>query len=833
MKKLLITILIISASSNAWGWWDKSTHRVLAEKAARIYFNNIDPGYLDRELKLFGNKQKTNMWLQDGAQAEDNGIDLLVATFPDRSLNHFHDPTKSLADAGLNDTFSGMSAITWSQNPEAQSTKTSGDWTWQKVREQQYNSLTYTLPGNRDAFEASMLKGLGYQMHLLHDMSQPNHVRNDTHVFDGMGVKIFNYNNFETWAKNNPNKVANSIDNNQTPVVTVDLKPAYPNPAIVSPVARLYDNRTVDGATTIIPSISLSQGLAEYTNANFFSEDTIFADVKNVPGDPHYFAYPAKSETDLQSFINGTLNTAPYIEVDGIDVGPSLTNYKLGKLSADGQDIECMAKSGAYTKKYYREFGEGLAFYNSFFLDDECFTEQASYLFPRAVGYSAALLDYFFRGKLETSLSTQNPSTSSTMRLMLKNATPDEEMTGGKLALVLRYRQVTESGATLVSPSQGTDFSYMVIELPSQPVPSGTATEYSFTLPQPLPLWTKDLAAQVVYQGTLGNETNAVAVSPWKTLQYNPEEIELKLPAAGVYAATTGTTPFNEIRLNARNNLPTGETMTDGTISLYALYRTATADPFQSTPVISLPADGYTLLKVSESNLKRNIPKDASTELAFDLSTSPLPLWATDVYLYVVYQGTLIDGVTTKPNSTVIGKIDISEPTPVDVFNNADKVCVSKQWYTAGSPEAIALADSNGNAIPDLFDPYAHNIDNIFTKDSSTASLASSTNYTFSSPTALTGGDFRRLGYILTDYSFNYSFLENWVNVSANDPWTITGAADQHPGTAVKNQTDADGNYIWPGMYSMRGNKMWWGASIIWDNDEYQSNPTCDWSTLP
>jgi hypothetical protein len=38
--------------------------------------------------------------------------------------------------------------------------------------------------------------------------------------------------------------------------------------------------------------------------------------------------------------------------------------------------------------------------YRTFFLDELCHQDYAEKIVPRAVGYSAALLDYFFRGTL-------------------------------------------------------------------------------------------------------------------------------------------------------------------------------------------------------------------------------------------------------------------------------------------------------------------------------------------------------------------------------------------------------------------------------------------------
>ena len=128
----------------------------------------------------------------------------------------------------------------------------------------------------------------------------------------------------------------------------------------------------------------------------------MFASEAYSTGHRHYFPYPAKSETNLQAFIENTLKTTPYNNVDGIDYGPSVTSFIITRKNTSGQELNCIAKPGPATKKFYNESGEGSAFYESFVLDDIVFfEEQATYLFPRAVAYSKVLLDYFFRGTIK------------------------------------------------------------------------------------------------------------------------------------------------------------------------------------------------------------------------------------------------------------------------------------------------------------------------------------------------------------------------------------------------------------------------------------------------
>jgi hypothetical protein len=844
MKRVLVILIILVPTMNSWAWWNESTHRILAEKAASLYFESVDIDYLNKDLRLQGVTKKTTLWLQDGADFEDKGIKIPLTPFeyPARSLKHFHDPTKTLAKAGLHDAFSGMSALLWSQNPEEQRKNTGGDWTWQKVREYQYASLTFQEPGNRDAFEAGMLKGLGYQMHLVQDMSQPNHVRNDTHVLDGMGKKAF-YNNFETWAmKKDKDDILAILSTSRAQeilnsVVTVDLTAAFPSADIKAPVVRLYDNRTTDTARTITPSKSFGQGLAEYTNANYFSEDTIFAAEAYAPDNPrHYFAHPAKSETNLQEYIDGTLKTTPYNNVEGIDYGPSVTNFVITKTNTSGESLNCLVQPSATTKKYFNEYGEGYAFYDSFILDDNCLEEQAGYLLPRAVTYSKALLDYFFRGKLSITPAPDGISFRS-IRATLQNNTPGDIMGVGEVKMVIRFKELPEwhlgnNKYLLEYPPDDDKYTYKV-SLP-QPVDLTNPQEITFDFSSDtLPYFFSDMTMQLVFKGKLGNEEGAVAVSPMVPIDAIQTDFTVSLPSAGVYAKTSNNSlsaTFNELKVKVQTDIPGG--LTGGSFALALEYRETGGDPFQSLPVDTEPAnEAAYVFRVAEKNGVNTLQPGTPVELVFDLSQVPLSVRSTDVYLNIIYT----DTGTGKPRAIGLG--DISEPTPIDIFNNTDYACISNKWYPAGSPAALAAADQagNNNGFYDDTDTYHHNLTNIYAIVSSTTSpvRTSSSTFDFFEPGPISPNTLKRMGFVLTDYSFNYSFLPTWMHVDQpQDGWTRTEPATLDTGTAVRNQTDSDGNYSYPAMYNMRGKPMWWGAGVVFDNRRLPANSNCSWSAL-
>jgi hypothetical protein len=345
MKTSIILFVLLVSAVNSWGWWDKSTHKILTENAANRYFNPIDFNYLEKDLTLEGSTKKATFWLQDGSELEDESN---ILGIPTRSLNHFHNPTKPLATAGLDDTFSGMSALVWAQAPTEQAkVPQGGNWTWQRVREHQYNYLTALDQTSHDANQARMLKGLGYQMHLVQDMSQPNHVRNDAHIVDGMGMKTNN--GFETWAKSKDEWIKELLSNPATiiPDVTVDLTKSFAESALAPiPVARLFDTREHLTNGVILPSKAMSQGLAEYTNANFFSEDTAFAAERYSVGNSHYFPYPKKDETDLQDFIDQYMDPVP----DTAN-GTNYLKYVIKKtsLKTSGESLACLAMPGPNT----------------------------------------------------------------------------------------------------------------------------------------------------------------------------------------------------------------------------------------------------------------------------------------------------------------------------------------------------------------------------------------------------------------------------------------------------------------------------------------------------
>lgn len=532
----------------------------------------------------------------------------------------------------------------------------------------------------RDEYFARTFKGLGHQMHLIQDAAQPDHVRNDAHPEDAIfGKNILNGSRyFETWAKEEDKSINSYAANPILPGVSLNL--SYNN---LVPITQFIDTDQYNGMN---PTTSLTQGISEYANANFFSGDTIFASERYSTSDRHYFPYPKRSSTDLQSFIAGTKPPETITDVDG----NTDTGIWISKLS-DGEAVGHLVRTSSLTKIVYNLFGEGALFYSTFYRDEKCHEDYAQKLIPRAVGYSAGLLNYFFRGT-----------------------------------------------------------------------------------------------------------------------------IEITLPDKGVYSFSDASSAgFTNISLHAKNITPNNEEMPDGSIELVVKYRpSATED--------------YSYKVFPEKNNIRSIPRDNTVELTFDLSQDLLPFSTMDIYLQVVYKGKL----GLEDGAIAVGFKDISEPTPIDIFNNMDKICLNGTWYNAGSPEAIAQVDKNNDGIAfgtNEWDVYPHDLTNIYIRfynNSIGVQYASPTEYDFKVTDLKAGSPIKAL-YILGDDEFHYSFLPSRIGTDPNDYWTHIDPPSLYHGFTIK---DIIGDP--PVYYNIRGYPIWSGSGFIYINPPYPTDSYCSFDLL-
>ncbi len=310
---------------------------------------------VDRGSTFAINGQTVQGWIAIGATRED---------FPEvRSLNHFHSPLKPWADAGGP---LGQSSVYWQQNPNQ---GLGGTWSWPVARQRLFDFLTLPGPAAREQALADTARALGQVMHLVQDAASPAHTREDPHlIHDGYEARIeeLRVSLDATLRSRFAALLAAPSTLTATTVFTSTGDPRAP-----VPVARLIDGDGYRG-TVQTYATGAQAGLAEYTSGGYVSDDTIFLG----------FALPRRESLGPATFD-------PPVDTPGA--------RRYFPKTTDGDVITHFVAEGAlYERLLFRGQLVG-----GFILDDRVYEDYAAQLIPRAVGYSAGLLDYFFRSNFD------------------------------------------------------------------------------------------------------------------------------------------------------------------------------------------------------------------------------------------------------------------------------------------------------------------------------------------------------------------------------------------------------------------------------------------------
>ncbi len=490
-RRLLFCLVIVQIFST---WcspsfsWEVRTHIPITAQATqssildRVIRESL--GFNAGQTAVFkdGNDQlQARQWIEAGSDREDD-----FGFFSLRFANHFHQPLRSpWSQAGLNDVFSGQSSGIWAQTLNQSTFSGSGSWSWQETRDRFYRGLTSSNKTDRESFLAQTFRGLGHQMHLIQDASSVPHTRNEAHPASFWTWTI------EQWGlqfqSTNPTRFAAILG--QTPIMpNSQLLNLSPEPGALIPISKFLDanqyNGSNPGATTSLfngtnasgqPALLSPFGLSEYTNANFVHRNTLFTDT--LPQDHKWWSpYPRRSSTNIDTEIVPEVLTAE----DGIT-----DQVVYIKKERDGEQIDHFLKTTYAGIRSSELLGNSEPLAKILQLDDRVYEDYARLLWPRAVGYSTALLDYFFRGKLDVDLST-DPNDATVVRVEGTNAST-EKLDGGTLELYGEDANGVRTAATAVG-------STVVTADPGQPVLA------SFRLPA------NAEKLMAVYKGKLGNE---------------------------------------------------------------------------------------------------------------------------------------------------------------------------------------------------------------------------------------------------------------------------------------------------------------------------------------
>ncbi len=505
-KRIFISTIVILSTIAMLSYSDAYdniiTHRKITEKTIdystlRNYLKlnlGLPEGY---EAKI--NNKRIIDWLSDGSYAEDKPAC--------RAANHFHNPLLSWDQSYMSDDFYGdalvirtfcnstgwpytnrKSNVTWATGflappPDGQKASFSQNplfspYNWDKARQNYYNFLVSISPQSRELSFSKALSNLGHVLHLLQDVTVPAHTRNDfqSQLFKMNNIYIDRYQPFEKYVESNSSLITNA-----------NIDPIKDSPAFNN--TRLTDFWDTDSYNGSNPSISNNIGLAEFSNANYLSNYTI---PNNNPTPEHIFPYPYIRNSNIsgssyqicEDYEADSTIKRKYISRKEKGICPQLTGERKTDHFAL---VSVMNAASAITNDNISNL--------DLWIDDNVHKTYAKEILPRAVGYSAGILNYFFRGTIEISSPAQyvysiidgsiTPQQFTKIKAKVKNTTLNEAMTDGILQAVAKYKAIPNYDPTLANyPPDGSVMKNIA---------------YSYSVSTPITLMSEQLGSMNMY----------------------------------------------------------------------------------------------------------------------------------------------------------------------------------------------------------------------------------------------------------------------------------------------------------------------------------------------
>ena len=385
----LCAVFLAFGSFLPLGWsYEVRTHADISREAYSLA--NID-GFLVQELGLSGKRilqkdpserpRTPDEWLQEGSIDEDSFVHSL------RFFNHFYDPIfnrgldTEIRVLGVPRPIQGQRSDEWGLEDAQEFTEQ--EFSYKDAREHFLLSLTERHPKERERRLADTFYALGHVIHLIQDLASPAHTRNAPH--GGLIQGIYD--------AGPPSVVEKYLDLDG---VRQNLKfTGYPIPKVGFTKPRDFWVETdASGPPRNGPD---ARGLSQIINRNFVSEGTnftAFVDGNHAPDYPDPILNTADcfedsvTTTDAEFRIISGLVTFCRNGFRDPNTGILETNPRMTTFSFFSQDLQ--------------ELGSFVAQMSS--LNALNAVSIGELTIPRAVGYSAGLLGYFFRGRLDLAI---------------------------------------------------------------------------------------------------------------------------------------------------------------------------------------------------------------------------------------------------------------------------------------------------------------------------------------------------------------------------------------------------------------------------------------------
>lgn len=455
------------SQSPAWSY-EVETHADITRNAYERA--NIDAllsqqfGLSGKEISPRGFDNRTPVdWLREGSKHEDDDRISL------RYFNHFYDPIfnrgldTEIQVFGVPQPLQGQRSDVWGlEDPEELNGQ---DFSYRDARKYFLLSLTEADPRIRKERLADTFFALGHVIHLIEDLASPAHTRNAPHggqigpAYAGPKSVVEKYLDLDGVRQN----------------LKFDGYP-IPKEGFTKP-RDFWAETDPSGTPRNGPD---ARGLSQIINRNFVSEGTNFTAF--VDGN-HASEYPDPILKTADCFEESVTTTDAELRIiSGLVTfcGNSFIDPNTGILETNPR----MTTFSLFAKDL-QELGSFVAQVSS--LNALNAVSIGELTIPRAVGYSAGLLDYFFRGKLDVDL-IEDQADPSILHLVGNNAS-DDPLVEGTLKLYADDPQGNRAEALALDDTK-------IANVPRDQV----MPNLRFQAPE----GTERFVA--VYQGTLGQE---------------------------------------------------------------------------------------------------------------------------------------------------------------------------------------------------------------------------------------------------------------------------------------------------------------------------------------
>lgn len=471
-----------------------------------------------------------------------------------RPLAHFYNPQDNGAGLTIGVIQPGPSSLQWMLQRNAMPNGNTGDnhFTWMDAREYFHRALTSSTKANRDLNWGLTFQSLGHVSHHLQDMASPQHTRNDQHcsatICQYFG--LYRPSGYETFMES-PNRFQ----------FVQSLAMTATTPMMFGLPREFWNANTNDSLFTSNPTRPMlaNEGIAAFTSTNFTSAGKDYRinpfATTNVIQPASGLPFPRPSQVFNDVPVADLLPPDQSENVRVLLCGGSLTNCKMRFMGTEVDPSARTSSVSAFSQLLLRPagtFGGSGAFQQNYFTYDDA----ARKLIPKAVEYSAGLINYFFRGEMEISLGAdglyglidgadagaicKDACGFRKLKLKVKNTTAaingsPQNMAGGTLVGVVKFSRNScyttdwtgdATELNVYSDGQKSACLYnggtepveeMVMSAPltgGLTLASGAEREISLDFSANLiPVNAWNIRLQLVYRGALGAETDAVVVA--------------------------------------------------------------------------------------------------------------------------------------------------------------------------------------------------------------------------------------------------------------------------------------------------------------------------------